>query len=94
MYFTHFAVTRNNIYIWYQIPESECHYYVDFEFTGQKEKRFSQDPRWQTLISFPFLDKEHSHPFFRAFYVPYFSDRYTVKGSYHLFKNVALIPAS
>jgi len=73
------------------ISPEECAYMIDLEFEGQHEKFYSQEEGWEEVVSFPFLHKEQSHPFFRAFYVPFLSDKYTSWAKYSLLKNTAKV---
>jgi len=66
-----------------------CDYLVDLEFEGQVETRYSMpsnDHPFQVIHWLPFLDASHSHPFFRAFYVPGLSAKYTAFNRYYLFR--------
>jgi len=64
----------------------ECDYFVDFEPSFQKEPRLSEQKEWKIKKSVPFLESESSHPLYRAFYVPYFTERHVKFSPYVLLK--------
>lgn len=48
---------------------------VDLDFEGQSEPHYlEQTDRWEVIFERPFLNAAKSHPFFRAFYVPFLSE--------------------
>ncbi|KAL6061390.1 mannosyltransferase [Balamuthia mandrillaris] len=73
------------------IEIEKCHYLVDLEFEGQTEPFYSEEEGWTVVADFPFLDTARSHPFFRAFYIPFLSPRYTAWSHYYLLRNARLV---
>jgi len=68
------------------VPESKCHYIVDFEIPDQKEASYlSQTEKWTPMVRFPFMDSEKSPAFFRSFYIPFYSSKTNKYGEYILF---------
>jgi len=64
----------------------KCHFLVDLEDSSVSELQplYSTHSNWTVEASFPFLDPGASHPFFRAFYIPWVSSRYTRYNRYVL----------
>uniref|UniRef100_T1JLB9 Mannosyltransferase n=1 Tax=Strigamia maritima TaxID=126957 RepID=T1JLB9_STRMM len=72
-----------------------CHYLVDLDLpkATTKEPRYStMENDWMIISKTPFLDAERSvdnksHRFFRAFYIPFFSDIHCQYANYNLLKS-------
>lgn len=71
---------------------TECDFLIDSDF-GEKyrihdiEQNYSKDKStWEIIKSMPFLDSKVSSSFFRAFYVPLISTKYTKFGNFNLLK--------
>eukprot|EP01126_Amoeba_proteus_P045218 TRINITY_DN5052_c0_g1_i7.p1 TRINITY_DN5052_c0_g1~~TRINITY_DN5052_c0_g1_i7.p1 ORF type:complete len:143 (+),score=9.04 TRINITY_DN5052_c0_g1_i7:151-579(+) len=71
------------------IDVSGCHYVVEYDEKGNIEKSFPL-PKWTILVSFPFVNTTASSSLFRAFYIPFYSSRYTKWQDYVLIQNVYL----
>ncbi len=69
----------------------ECHFLVDLDKPDAETKlepRFSLDTdRWETVISYPFLNVQASSRLFRAFYFPFLSEANCKFDEYLLLKN-------
>ncbi|KAL4220582.1 mannosyltransferase [Mactra antiquata] len=68
---------------------SKCHYLVDLDLpteTDLEPRYSSKTEEWKILVSIPFLDASRSHRVFRAFYIPFVSNRYCVYENYNLMK--------
>ncbi|GLG95523.1 Mannosyltransferase [Gryllus bimaculatus] len=66
---------------------NQCHFLVDLDLgvETEREPNYSQQKnQWTIHKSIPFLNAAKSHQFFRAFYVPYFSNLYCTYASYNL----------
>lgn len=77
-------------------PESRCHLMLDLETGHETEfepNYAAMHKRWQVVKSVPFLNVDKSHKFFRAFYIPFLSDRYTFLNNFHLLRAVRTKPA-
>uniref|UniRef100_A0A0N5A809 Mannosyltransferase n=1 Tax=Syphacia muris TaxID=451379 RepID=A0A0N5A809_9BILA len=71
------------------IPVSNCHYLVDLETpdVAEYEPNYTkQKETWKSVIRSPFLLASHSHPLYRAFYIPFTNDAGLKFGMYHLLK--------
>ncbi|XP_057301339.1 alpha-1,2-mannosyltransferase ALG9-like [Hydractinia symbiolongicarpus] len=61
---------------------------IDLPTEGEYEKNFSRlRNRWEIIYSKKFLDSTRSHPFFRAYYIPFISEKYTTYVDYNLLKS-------
>ena len=75
-------------------PTKECHYIVDQavhpDDQTELEPNFSviQPNVWKEEFSVKFLDARRSHSFFRAFYVPVYSESRCTFNNYTLYKNM------
>uniref|UniRef100_A0A6B2L1M8 Mannosyltransferase n=1 Tax=Arcella intermedia TaxID=1963864 RepID=A0A6B2L1M8_9EUKA len=69
------------------IPLDQCHYIVD---RLPKESIFEKydQAKWETILSEPFLDAPNSHKLFRAFYVPYLSQKKNTWSSYFVLRKI------
>ncbi|XP_043284847.1 alpha-1,2-mannosyltransferase ALG9 [Venturia canescens] len=68
----------------------KCHFILDLDLGTETilEPNYSHQPEHFTVIkSSPFLDASRSHPFFRAFYIPFVSDKFCEYGSYNLLQS-------
>ncbi|XP_034937310.1 alpha-1,2-mannosyltransferase ALG9 [Chelonus insularis] len=68
----------------------KCHFILDLDLGKETElePNYSrQTDNFTVIKSCRFLDSSSSHPFFRAFYIPFISDDYCKYGSYNLLKN-------
>ncbi|XP_015587683.1 alpha-1,2-mannosyltransferase ALG9 isoform X2 [Cephus cinctus] len=67
-----------------------CHFILDLDLGTETilEPNYSHQPDHFTVIkSTKFLDSSKSHPFFRAFYIPFISYRFCTYGSYNLLQS-------
>ncbi|XP_046734487.1 alpha-1,2-mannosyltransferase ALG9 [Diprion similis] len=76
-----------------------CHFLLDLDLGKESslEPNYSHQPDHFTVIkTAEFLDASKSHPFFRAFYIPFLSPKYCSYGSYNLLQSTKfkLMPAS
>lgn len=71
---------------------TECDFLIDSDFGEEYrihdiEQNYSKDKStWEIIKSMPFLDSKDSSSFFRAFYVPLISTKYTKFGNFNLLK--------
>ncbi|XP_033760507.1 alpha-1,2-mannosyltransferase ALG9-like [Pecten maximus] len=68
---------------------SKCHYLIDLDLDQESplEPRYSQKKdEWKILLSVEFLDASRSHRFFRAFYIPFISNKYCSYVNYNILK--------
>ena len=67
-----------------------CDYLVDLDIAGKQselEPRYVQKKSdWSIVHKEKFLDAEHSHRLYRAFYVPFLSEQYCNFGRYVLLR--------
>lgn len=73
----------------FQVDISKCHYLVDLDTmreTPWEPNYSSNKEEWISLAHRPFLDASRSSKLFRAFYVPFLSDQYTVYVNYTILK--------
>ncbi|XP_042538731.1 alpha-1,2-mannosyltransferase ALG9 isoform X3 [Dipodomys spectabilis] len=71
------------------IDINKCHYLVDLDTmteTPREPKYASNKEEWISLAYRPFLDASRSSKLFRAFYIPFLSDQYTVYVNYTILK--------
>ncbi|XP_065313753.1 alpha-1,2-mannosyltransferase ALG9-like isoform X1 [Gordionus sp. m RMFG-2023] len=69
------------------IEISYCEILIDMENSKETflEPKYSANTsKWYIESSFPFLDSARSHPFFRAFYLPYISHKFLVYNKYNV----------
>ncbi|XP_048004680.1 alpha-1,2-mannosyltransferase ALG9 [Leguminivora glycinivorella] len=69
---------------------TECHYLVDTDIgqpTAIQPAYHRNSTAWEIVASLPILDAERSHTIFRAFYVPFLSNKHNVYSSLYLLKN-------
>ncbi|EDO35244.1 predicted protein [Nematostella vectensis] len=70
---------------------NKCHFLVDLD-TGTEtplEPNYSRQSKdWEVVASKPFLDSQRSHPFFRAFYIPFISEQFTHYSNYNLLQSL------
>ncbi|XP_012677447.2 alpha-1,2-mannosyltransferase ALG9 isoform X2 [Clupea harengus] len=67
----------------------QCHYLVDLALDKEapREPRYAANKEeWSIIVVKPFLDASRSSKFFRAFYVPFFSEQHTTYSSYVILK--------
>ncbi|XP_071443028.1 alpha-1,2-mannosyltransferase ALG9 isoform X2 [Hetaerina americana] len=72
------------------VPSKECHFLVDLDLDRESalEPRYSkQTDNWTLVASIPFLNAEKSHRLFRAFYIPWLSERYCTYASFNLLES-------
>ena len=65
---------------------------IDLELEDQGEPKYSEEKGWKSVFSSPFLVPHKSHPLFKSFYVPFYSEKYNKFAPYHLFRNLRKIP--
>lgn len=65
---------------------SDCNYLLDLDTERYTtlEPDYKADKDWTILKSIPFLDSERSDKLFRAFYVPFVSERFTKFNNFNL----------
>ncbi|EEB12136.1 alpha-1,2-mannosyltransferase ALG9, putative [Pediculus humanus corporis] len=70
---------------------NQCHFLIDCDYGREEtplEPNYSQQTdKWTPLVSIPFLNSEKSSVFFRAFYIPFMSDKYCTYAKYTLLKS-------
>ncbi|KAG5283908.1 hypothetical protein AALO_G00020880 [Alosa alosa] len=67
----------------------QCHYLVDLalETEASREPRYAANKEeWSIIVVKPFLDASRSSKFFRAFFVPFFSEQHTTYSNYVILK--------
>ncbi|XP_062392099.1 alpha-1,2-mannosyltransferase ALG9 isoform X2 [Sardina pilchardus] len=67
----------------------QCHYLVDLalETEAPREPRYAANKEdWSIIVVKPFLDASRSSKFFRAFFVPFFSEQHTTYSNYVILK--------
>ncbi|XP_064394142.1 alpha-1,2-mannosyltransferase ALG9-like [Halichondria panicea] len=72
---------------------SECHFLVDLdlpESSDEDPSYFKDTKTWKLVASHPFLDAQRSHKFYRAFYIPFLSKKYTKYVDYVVLLNKVL----
>ncbi|XP_055698736.1 alpha-1,2-mannosyltransferase ALG9 [Phlebotomus papatasi] len=68
---------------------TKCHFLIDLDvgrYSDLEPNFLERDKEWSLLKQLPFVNAEESHNIFRAFYIPYFSDKYVEFGSLNLLK--------
>ena len=79
------------------IKAENCDYIVDLKVSKEDQTVLEPDfslshgNMWKSVFNAQFLDAKKSHPIFRAFYVPYYSEKFCVYNNYILYKNVRKI---
>lgn len=73
------------------IDVNKCHFLLDFD--SDKETDLEpvygrQRDKWKTVKSLPFLNAEKSNSLFRAFYIPFLSDRFVIYGNFSLLQSL------
>lgn len=75
-----------------QVNLSQCDYLVDLSdperVTPLEPNYAAETKEWKKLSEYPFLNAAKSHPFFRAFYIPFLSSKYTEYNSYVLLDRI------
>lgn len=72
---------------------TKCHFLLDLDLdkeTDLEPNYARMKDRWKVLKSYTFLNAEKSHRFFRAFYVPFLSDKYVQYGNFSLLQSTKL----
>jgi len=70
------------------INVTNCDYLVDLDLKDQLEEHYLQNKdQWEVVFNYPFLDVANSHQFYRAFYIPTISEKYTTFGKYVMLRN-------
>ncbi|XP_028401447.1 alpha-1,2-mannosyltransferase ALG9-like [Dendronephthya gigantea] len=72
------------------VPIESCYYLMDLHtthVTTLEPSYAEQNENWQVLISKPFLDSNRSPAFYRAFYIPFLSNKRNVFANYVLLKS-------
>ncbi|XP_044266986.1 alpha-1,2-mannosyltransferase ALG9 [Tribolium madens] len=72
---------------------SKCHFLLDLDLDKETELEpnyAKMKDRWKILKSYRFLNAEKSHRFFRAFYVPFISEKYVQFGNFSLLQSTKL----
>ena len=78
-------------------PNENCDYIVDLVISVDDMTDLEPDfarlyPKiWKHAFSAKFLDAKQSHPIFRAFYFPLYSEEFCVYNNYTLYKNARKI---
>lgn len=68
------------------VESDKCHFIVDLELRNQREPRYSDERGWSIVIEDSFLDSSRSSTFWRAFYVPFLSQKHCVFSPYRVLK--------
>lgn len=66
---------------------NKCHFLLDLDldkYSDLEPNYSSQKDKWRLIKDVPFLNTAKSHRVFRAFYVPFVNDYYTVYGNFSL----------
>ena len=69
---------------------SQCDFIIDSDYSEHygRDLAYSKDlSNWSLLYKFPFLDSSRSSSLWRAFYVPFLSDKYCTYIDYNLLSN-------
>ncbi|KAJ8933722.1 hypothetical protein NQ314_013852 [Rhamnusium bicolor] len=72
---------------------SKCHFLLDLDLgkeTNLEPIYANKKDKWKVVKSYPFLNIEMSNKYFRAFYIPFLSDRYIVYGNFSLLQSTKL----
>ncbi|KAJ8955565.1 hypothetical protein NQ318_001395 [Aromia moschata] len=72
---------------------NKCHFLLDLDWGRESHLEpiyANKRDRWKVIKSYPFLIPEKSNKFFRAFFIPVFSDQYVAYGNFSLLKSVKL----
>ncbi|CAG7719441.1 unnamed protein product [Allacma fusca] len=73
------------------ISPEECDFMVDLidldRVTSREPNYSAQTDVWKVVSEHPFLNSAKSHPFFRAFYIPWISAEYTTYDRYVFLRN-------
>ncbi|KAL3282796.1 hypothetical protein HHI36_005962 [Cryptolaemus montrouzieri] len=67
----------------------KCHFLLDLDLGRQTtlEPNYANlTDRWKIISTYSFLNAENSNQFFRAFYIPFVSDKYVNYGNFSLYK--------
>ncbi|KAK9696634.1 Alg9-like mannosyltransferase family [Popillia japonica] len=70
---------------------AKCHFLVDLNLGRESVLEpiyANKKDQWRVIKSIKFLNVEKSHRFFRAFYIPFISDRYLTYGTMHLLQTI------
>lgn len=66
---------------------SKCHFLFDYDsgrYTDLEPNYSNRKKEWEVLRTVPFLDSSNSHQLFRAFYIPFLSERKVVYRDYNI----------
>lgn len=72
---------------------TKCHFLLDLDterYSKLEPNYAARSKEWTILKSLPFLNSEDSHKFFRAFYVPFFGDKYVKYSNLNLLQRKKL----
>ncbi|XP_068086468.1 alpha-1,2-mannosyltransferase ALG9 [Anabrus simplex] len=67
-----------------------CHFLVDLDlgrYSVWEPNYAAQEEKWTILKSIPFLDAEKSNRFFRAFYIPFLSSKFSTYAPFRLLQS-------
>uniref|UniRef100_A0A1A9WGU7 Mannosyltransferase n=1 Tax=Glossina brevipalpis TaxID=37001 RepID=A0A1A9WGU7_9MUSC len=87
-------LNQENDYMYF--PYENCHFLIDFDTdkcTSLEPCYSKRSKDWSVMKSLPFLIQEKSNSFFRAFYIPFLTDSYTVYGNFNLLKSKKMKPS-
>ncbi|XP_066915895.1 alpha-1,2-mannosyltransferase ALG9-like [Clytia hemisphaerica] len=77
------------------INVEKCHLLIDLDLptASEHEKNYSQiKNKWQIIYSKKFLDASRSHQLYRAFYVPFLSEKHCTFVDYNILRRINLTP--
>lgn len=66
---------------------SKCHFLFDYDsgrYTDLEPNYSNRKKEWEVLRTVPFLDSSNSHQLYRAFYIPFLSERNVVYRDYNI----------
>jgi alpha-1,2-mannosyltransferase len=65
---------------------------VDLDFAEQKEPHYAKmTDEWEVIYQVPFLDAAKSKTIYRAFYVPFLSEKHNKFNNYYLLRSKKLV---
>ncbi len=73
---------------------AKCNFLIDLDFKNSKyytnlEPNYSSRTKeWKIIKTLPFLNSQDSHKIFRAFYVPFISEKYLVYADFNLLQRI------
>jgi len=83
-------LNQENEFMYFDV--SKCNFLVDLDtgrYSSLEPNYAVMKEEWEIVKSLPFLNAVDSHPFFRAFYVPYLSDINVKMANFNLLKRIS-----